>query len=294
MRICVWTNCTLDGAGSVMLIKKLLKDKIHTLDIHEIKPYNLSEFSGQLKGWCDNAITYDKVFVIGLDIPNDIVPLVDYNNFVIINNSLSCQDQCNLKFKQAKIIAQYHPNTTSLIYTKFKLDTKELTDNEQQLVDTVNDYGVFKAYNCINLQAIFNSYNHPKVEKFVTHFDTGYRDFNTFEQNSIKLFFKKLKDQLQTAEYFRGTIKEYNVISCFCNFAIEETAHFTLKKFNADIAILVNTTTNQVYFRKKRECVADLNVLANKLCSGSGTEQAASGNITDTFLNFTKHLTPCS
>ena len=294
MRICVWSNCTLDGAGSVLLIKYLLKDKIQAFDIHEVKPYKLSDFGGEFKGWYNNASTYDKIFIIGIDIPDDIISLVDTDKVIIINNQKDCEDQCKARFKQAKVIAQYHPNTTSLIYTKLKLETKELTDSQKQLIDIINDYGSFKDYDSINLQSIFNNYNHPKIEKFIARFETGSRDFDTFEQNAIKLFYKKLKDQLQTAEYYRGTIKEYNIISCFCNFAIDETAHFTLKKFNSDIAILVNTTTNQVFFRKKQGCLADLNLLSNKLCNGKGTELAAVGNITDTFLNFTKHLTPCS
>jgi len=163
-------------------------------------------------------------------------------------------------------------------------------------VSTINDYDCYdlKVPNSISLNVVFNEYNYPRVEKFINNFKDGYRQFTINEQNAVKLFFKQLKDQLQTTEYYRGNIKSYSVVSCFCNFAINEMAHFTLKKYNADIVILVNTVTNQVYFRKAKGCTAALDVLANKLCGGGGQEYAAAGRITDTFLNYTKLLTPCS
>ena len=297
MRICVWTDCDLDGAGSALLLKFFYKDRYTTFEIREVQKHRISDFVGEFKGWYKDIDWYDKVFITDLHVPHELTELVDNEKFVIIDHHKSFVEEVKSRFQKAKTIVQQHTSTTDLIYTKFKIkDNVEFTDDLKLLVNTINDYDCYdlKLPNSISLNAIFNSYNYPRVEKFIDNFESGYRQFNIHEQNAVKLFFKQLKDQLQTTEYYRGNIKSYSVVSCFCNFAINEMAHFTLKKYNADIVILVNTVTNQVYFRKAKGCTAALDVLANKLCEGGGQEYAAAGRITDTFLNYTKLLTPCS
>ena len=39
----------------------------------------------------------------------------------------------------------------------------------------------------LQLNAIFNCYNRPKVEKFIEAFDKGFREYTLFEKNSISL-----------------------------------------------------------------------------------------------------------
>ena len=58
------------------------------------------------------------------------------------------------------------------------------------------------------------------------------------EKNSIKLYFKKFKEQLQNAQVFKGKIKDYKIIATFADYAINEVAHFLIKKHNADIGII--------------------------------------------------------
>jgi oligoribonuclease NrnB/cAMP/cGMP phosphodiesterase (DHH superfamily) len=297
MRICVWTDCDLDGAGSALLLKFFYKDRYTTFEIREVQKHRISDFVGEFKGWYKDIDWYDKVFITDLYVPHELTDLVDNEKFVIIDHHKSFVEEAKSRFQKAKTIVQQHTSTTDLIYTKFKIkDNVEFTDDLKLLVSTINDYDCYdlKVPNSISLNVVFNEYNYPRVEKFINDFKDGHRQFTINEQNAVKLFFKQLKDQLQTTEYYRGNIKSYSVVSCFCNFAINEMAHFTLKKYNADIVILVNTVTNQVYFRKAKGCTAALDVLANKLCGGGGQEYAAAGRITDTFLNYTKLLTPCS
>ena len=297
MRICVWTDCDLDGAGSALLLKFLYRDKYTTFDIKEVRKDKINDFAGEFKGWYANIDWYDKVFITDLYVPKEITELVDTEKFVIIDHHKTFVEEAKDRFKKAKTIIQLHSSTTDLIYNKFKIsEIQAFTSQHKELIDAINSYDIYdlRTPTPIKLNSVFNSYNYPRVEKFIENFKDGLREFNIHEQNAVKLFFKQIKDQLQTTEYYRGNIKSYSVVSCFCNFAINEMAHFTLKKYNADIVILVNTVTNQVYFRKAKGCTAALDVLANKLCDGGGQEYAAAGHITDTFLNYTKLLTPCS
>jgi len=101
----------------------------------------------------------------------------------------------------------------------------------------------------------------------------------------------KLKEQLKTTTYYVGKIKNYKVISCCTDFAVNELAYFSLKKFNADIAFIVIPSTNRVSIRKnKNTCELDLSKLAELLCDGGGHAYASGGKLTDKFLNFTKTL----
>ncbi len=103
---------------------------------------------------------------------------------------------------------------------------------------------------------------------------------------------KNLKTKL-TSDTFKGKIKNYNVVATFANYAINELAHFLIKKHNADISIIVNTQAKTVSFRRSKSCDADVSILAQKLCNGGGHAAAAGGKLTEQFASLTKQFTPC-
>jgi oligoribonuclease NrnB/cAMP/cGMP phosphodiesterase (DHH superfamily) len=81
------------------------------------------------------------------------------------------------------------------------------------------------------------------------------------------------------------------VVSCFASHSINEIAHYSLKKYDSDIAIVCNLNSMSVSFRKNKErCSMKLNKLAEILCDGGGHEYAAGGKVTDKFIAFTKTL----
>ena len=297
MRICVWTDCDLDGAGSALLLKFLYRDKYTTFDIKEVRKDKVNDFAGEFKGWYTNIDWYDKVFITDLYVPKEITELVDTEKFVIIDHHKTFVKEGKDRFKKAKTIIQLHSSTTDLIYNKFKIsEIQAFTPQHKELIDAINSYDIYdlRTPTPIKLNSVFNSYNYPRVEKFIENFQDGLREFNIQEQNAIKYFIRYLKEQIDTTECFRGMIKDYSVVSCCCSFAVNEMAQVLLKKYNSDIVILINIDTKQVFFRRSKDCTAKLDVIANKLCGGGGQEYAAAGYITETFLNFTKILTPCS
>ena len=83
-------------------------------------------------------------------------------------------------------------------------------------------------------------------------------EFNPHQKNSIKLFFKKFKEQISTNNIFKGKIKDYNIVATFGDYAVGELAHFLLSKYEADISIIVNTKTKTVSFRRNKNCDVDV------------------------------------
>ncbi len=92
---------------------------------------------------------------------------------------------------------------------------------------------------------------------------------------------------------FKGQVKGYNVVATFANYAVGELAHFLIKKYDADIGIIVNSQAKAVSFRRSKNCDVDVSILAKNLCQGGGHAAAAGGRLTEQFATLTKQFTAC-
>ena len=290
MNIQVWTDTDLHGAGATLLLKWLYSDS-KTFNINDVTE---STFSGRFKGSLNSLDHYDRIFIVDLDISKDQIELIDKKNVVVIDTHRNHFKNKHL-YKKAKVIIQpTYSSSVSLISDKFQ-DHLNLTPEQTKLLDIINEYDWYKTNNneSLKLNAVYYTLNSPKTENFINTFLTGFTEFSIQEKNSIKLFFKKFKDQLTSNEVYRGNIKEYNVIASFGDYAVGELAHFLLSKYDADISIIVNTKAKTVSFRRSKKCNADDSVLAKKLCDGGGHSAAAGGRLTEQFANLTKQFTLC-
>lgn len=288
MNIAVWTDNDLDGAGSALLLKHLFKGS--NLFIKEVNEYG---FIGEYKGWlAAEGDKYDKIFITDLFVPDDLVAYTDKSNVVIIDHHKSHVDVKD-RFKTAKALIEVDTSCVNLIRKIFK-SKLDLNDNLVKLFEIIDDYDNYtlKLPEALKLNAVYHNYNKPKVDKFIERFQSGFDSFNVLEQNAIKLYFNRFRDLTESTAFFEGTIQGKKVVSCFADHSINEIAQYGIKKYNSDICIVVNLNTKAVSFRKNRECDIKLNKLASVLCGGGGHEYAAGGKITDTFLAFTKSLSP--
>tara|TARA_R110000824_G_scaffold257314_1_gene446273 strand:+ start:170 stop:1042 length:873 start_codon:yes stop_codon:yes gene_type:complete len=290
VNILVWTDNDLDGAGAALVIKWLYGSKANTFLINEVSE---STISGKFKGLQGTLDHYDKVFVLDLDLDPDAINVIDKPNVVVIDHHASHAHNKHL-YKNAKAVVQEYSSCTGLIYEKFKT-ALTLTKEQKQLVTNINDYDCYNIKNvdALKLNAIHRNLNNPKADKFIDSFLSGFREYTVLEKNSIKLYFKKFKEQLQTAQIFKGKIKDYNVVATFADYAINEIAHFLINKHDAQIGIVVNTKAKTVSFRRHKECDVDVSILAKNLCNGGGFPAAGGGALTEKFANLTKTFVPC-
>lgn len=291
MKIAIWTDNDLDGAGSALLLNHIYKKSADTLFIKETNDYDLI---GYFKGWVSQYYDdYDRIFITDLYLPDELLEFVDREKIVIIDHHETHVNEKH-KYKKATTCIQVHTSCVKLIREKFSKKLQNLPAELERLIDIVDDYDCYqlKYKESLKLNAVYHSLNKPRVDKFIERFSDGFKDFNAQEQNAIKLYFNKLKDQFDKTVYFSGSLKGYKVISCCADFGINEIAHSALKRFNADIVFVVIPNTKSVSIRKnKNTCDISLAKLAELLCDGGGHAYAAGGKITDKFLNFTKTLT---
>ena len=295
MNIQVWTDTDLHGAGSALVLKWLYKDA-KAFNINDVSEYT---FTGKFKGALQSLDHYDRVFIVDLDLTPEQIKLVDRDNVVVIDTHKNHIKNKHLYSKAKAILEGYpdhgHLSTIDLIYDKFGDHLRHLTDEQLLLIEYIGTYDWYNIQykESLKLNAIYYNLNSPKTEKFISAFSDGFREFTVHEKNAVKLYFKKFKDQIESGQIFKGTIKDYNVVATFANYAVNELAHFLIKKYNADIGIVVNTQAQTVSFRRSKQSDADLSILAIKLCQGGGHSASAGGRLTEKFTNLTKTFTPC-
>ena len=295
MNILVWTDTDLHGAGSALVLKWLYKDA-KTFNINDVSEYT---FTGKFKGALQLLDHYDKVFIVDLNLTPEQIKLADRDNVVIIDTHKAHIKNKHL-YSKAKPIIQGYPDhsyrsTIDLIYDKFGDHLLHLTDEQLLLIEYIGTYDWYNTQykESLKLNAIYYNLNSPKTEKFISAFSDGFREFTLHEKNAVKLYFKKFKDQIEGGQVFKGVIKDYNVIATFANYAVGDLAHFLIKKYNADIGVVVNTGARTVSFRRSKLSDVDVSILAKNLCQGGGHASKAGGKLTEQFTNLTKQFKPC-
>ena len=289
MNIQVWTDTDLHGAGGALLLKWLYKNS-ETFNINDVTE---STFTGRFRGALDTLDHYDRIFIVDLDLNEEQVKLVDRDNVVVIDGHKNHSKFKHLYTRSKVIIDESYFSVVNLIKDKFKSHLS-LTKEQLDLIDLINGYDWYKSNNdSLKLNAVYYNLNTPKTENFISNFYNGFDSYTIEQKNSIKLFFRKFKEQISSNSIFKGKIKDYNIIASFGDYAVGELAHFLLSKYNADISVIVNTKAKTVSFRRSKDCDADVSLLAKKLCDGGGHPGSAGGKLTDKFASLTKQFIPC-
>lgn len=142
-------------------------------------------------------------------------------------------------------------------------------------------------------QAICNNNLKANIKTFCE----GKRDFTPQELSDIKLYLLKYKDQLESTQFFSGSLQNYSVISCFTDDFYPEFFDHMINKLQAVIAIVVIIKTREVLLKINKEvCSLSVCKLAQILCNSDCTEPSediVKGKLTEKFLKFTTKLKPC-
>ena len=289
MHIIIFTDTDLDGAGSALLLNRLYEGH-DVITVETTEATILNEFKSR---W-NTLDHFDKIFVCDLCLNEEQAEAINRDNVVVIDHH-ELHVPFASKYTKAKSVVTEYSSCTKLIADKFK-SKLNLDSRLEALINLIDQYDSWSfdfpnELEPARLNAIYYTYNKPKWEKFITSFKDGLREYTIHEKNSIKLFFKKFAEQLNSPK-FVGNVKGYKVISTFVNSHINEVGHYLVNKYNTDIAILVNLDKHLVSFRKNPGCKADLSVIAVNLCEGGGSHKLAGGKLTEKFMNFTKTFQP--
>lgn len=296
-KIMVFTDCDLDGAGSYVTFKWLTKLNIPA----EI--CSQSNFRKTFLNWCskNKPESYDKIYIMDLDVSQDHLDLVDKPNVTIIDHHDTHVDNID-KYKHATVLVKKHTSCCRLIYDllRAKYPDRKLTDEQKLLVLLVDDYDSYqhKLKDSYNLNVVLWNYVGNRLEQFERDFGSGFNGFSQNHLNVIHLNNKKVKRILSELQVFKGQLpikgKEYNLYATTCSESLNEVAHHVINKYDCDICMVMNLNTKRVSFRKNKETAQDVNLgnLAKVLAEGGGHVDSSGGKITEQVLTITKMLQP--
>jgi oligoribonuclease NrnB/cAMP/cGMP phosphodiesterase (DHH superfamily) len=294
-KIHVFTDCDLDGAASLLAFKWLVKPKHLTYNIVRVNDFRERFLEWQKR---HSIKSYEKIFILDLDVSQDSLDIVDHENIVIIDHH-DTHVQNKDKYKNATTLIENYTSCAKLLYTKFHKDG-DLTPNQQLLILLADDYDSYtlKLKESYELNVLYWNYQGDRFKKLEDDFRNGFFKFNNFQQNIINFHTRKLKRLKDTIEVHTANIpiknEDRKFVSTFADSCINEIAEHIISKYNADIGMVVNLKTKKVSVRKAEDCDVHVGELCQKLFKGGGHEYAGGGvyadesGVNDTFMQFTK------
>lgn len=286
----IWTDMGLDGACSYSIFNWIKKTSI------DAKSCFSKNFRTSFESWIasDEASSYDKIYILDLDVSKHL-DLVDRPNVTIIDHHKVHVDFVK-KYQHAKVVIEDVSSTSKLL---LKLFSKSIQFTKQQLalIALVDDFesGSDKSPLSKHLNWVYWGLSGKQPQKFASEFSNGFSSFTLSQQNIIEIHRKRLNETLETMDVYVGTLKlsadkQYKIASTFANNSHTDICDHLISTHGVDIAIIVNTDTQNVFFKKSKTCSLPVYKLAQSLCEGGGTDLVAGGSITEKFMDFTKIL----
>lgn len=279
-KVFAWVNSDLDGIGSTVLLGNLFKN-------FEYRHCFFGKFEEQYLPWAkENAEDYDKIFIVGMVLDQNLVKKIDDHRVVFVSDrpddfkvwdSTKLQEECS--------------STTKLLYKKFK-EKVEFTNDLKKFFLYVDDYNSYdlKHEETKYLNALYRKSGGNRFINFVNRFWNGFDGFTTTEVKLADSFFEELEKELENIQLFTGVYEGARFVSTISKFSVNELSHAIMENYDGDVVIVMNPDTQFVSFRKYPKSRVDLAKMAAILCDGGGGEWAAGGKITKEFLKFSETL----
>lgn len=288
--IFVFTDCDLDGAMSYLILQWLIG-----ADIKYIVT-KVSAFRDTFDAWYkNNAGKYKQIYILDIDV-SDHTDLVDRENIVIFDHH-DTHVRNIAKYKYAKTFVKSETSCAKLIYQILsRVSPHSISNHQKLLISLVDDYDSYtrKVPTSCELNSLFWTYSGNRVDRFINEFSQGFTGFNDEQQRIInfkKKAFESTVDDLEIYKLnnFEFSGGKYSVVSTIATSDINEIAQVIIDRYSCDIAIVINTRSGTVSFRKDRKCDVDLSILAGSVCAtGGGHTASAGGKLDEKFLTFSK------
>ena len=297
-KIYVFTDFDLDGVASLLMLHWALGAKPGQI---VFKTTTVTNFRRDFLTFLDqnNANDFDKIYILDLDVAKH-ADLVDRKNITIIDHHLTHVKAKDV-YKNATITIIETTSCAKLAYNTLK-DKTTLSTSQKYFIGLADDYDChqFKLPETYELNCLYTNTQKTstkqRAEIFLEKYYNGFYSFNKQEAAIIKEYVDRKNRAIAALQIFQGEVpvngKPRKVYGTHGNKFVNEICDYMLNTHPADIVFFVNSDNSHVSFRKNKSCEVDLSKLAAKICEGGGHEYAAGGKVTETFLNFTKLLTP--
>jgi len=270
----------LDGAGCCLVAKWSSPNQQY-----DIIPTNEDELSQHLK----NSDPRIPLIVCDMTFNQKHVDIADRPNVLFVHHHDLPE---KITSKNCKIISKQETSCTKLFADLLKTP---LSDEKKKLIEYIDDYDSYnlKYKKSLFLNMVFWSFTGNKLEKFITAFEQGDRDFNDTEKNMVRIYASKMAEAVQNSEPHVLKTKNFNIIIFYADFAVNELCAEFCKKYDSDAAISINKNTLSACIRinRKKETNFDCGVFAKIFMDGHGYKNFASGKIIDKFVDLSIKFT---
>lgn len=281
MKVYVWANSDLDGAGSTILMGKVFKNI-------EYSGVFFGDFEENYLTWLEeNSETYKKIFIIGISLSQSTLNKIDSDKVIIINDRND-----GLVAKKSKIIDDESSSCVRIIYNMFK-EKVEFSSNIKRLVLYIDDYNSYALTTpeAKYINGLYRKSGSSKFYSIVNRFWNGYDGLSCREKEKAEAFFKEIENDLENGTLYVKEEDGIKIIATFSDLSVNEIAGSILKAYDVDVVIVIGLRNRFVSFRKNTNSPADIKYLAENLCNGGGGEFASGGELTKRFMEYTKEFT---
>ena len=286
----IFTDADIDGAGCYLVWSWLTTKRL------PYKTCRVNDFKKIFGTWMSNNNIDDyEIYIFDLDVSQDeeTRKLIDRSNVTVFDHHTTHVGKKHL-YKKAKIVTREYTSCTRLIYDTFKnTSDNNLTEEQKLLVLLIDDYDCYelKIPQSYKLNVIFWNYQGDRLKKFIDQYYSGFVDFSTQQKNIIKFYERKFQNIRKDIDVHYAQIpinkKTLKFVAVFADSCINEIADYIIKNYKADVGLVINTKSNKVSLRKRKECELDLGTFASRLFEvGGGHEYAAGGIINEKFGAF--------
>lgn len=296
-KIFVFTDVDLDGTASLLALHWHLNAKPGDIPF---KGTTVSNFRKEFLKWAENDSinNYDKVYFLDLD-TSTCTDLIDSDRSRIIDHHLT---HVNAK-SSYKLAAHNITETTSCAKLTYVHFSPTINSNQKYLLALADDYDSykFKLDETYDLNCLYTNTqktgDKTRQHKFLERFYNGFDKFTTQEKNLIAEHKTNRDNVINNLQLFAGDVNisknKYRVVGTMTTKFVNEICDYIIKNHKADIVFSINPNNQHVSWRKNKEtCPVDLSKLAAKISDGGGHEYAAGGKVNETFMEFTKQLSP--
>lgn len=286
----VFFHSDLDGIVSYLVLCWSLGKK---LDYIPTTPRTLQ---ADWEKWSEKKQTTENLYFLDLDVTK-IGPLIDKKHTFIVDHHKT-NTYC---YKHAKSIVKNESSCAKLLYNiLFKKSDNSLTSAQKTLIALADDLDSYTLAHPLStdLNIVFHN-TRNKITSFIEDYYIGFKPFDMFKSNIIKLYKKHQQEYIKKIEPYFGKIEiegEPTLVGAvFCDQYVSECCDHIFQKYNTDIAIAVMLKQNRIAVRRNlNNNKIDVSRFVQRIVNGGGHEQAAGGPITEDFIEFTKMLKPIS
>lgn len=263
----------LDGAGCCLVAKWSSPNQEY-----DIVPTNEEDLSEILKD-CDPRVS---LIVCDMTFSQKHIDLADRSNVLFMHHHELPE---LVHSKNCKIIAKQESSCTKLFADSLK---SQFNENQNRLIQYIDDYDSYNLLykRSLFLNMIFWSYTGNKLQKFISAFEQGDREFTEEEKNMVRFYVNKMSETTKNSEPHLLQTKNFNIIIFYSDFATNELCAEFCKKYDTDAALGINKKTLSVCVRinRKKETKFDCGVFAKIFLDGHGYKNFASGRVTEKFV----------